>query len=48
VIPGGWQQIPALIVLTVAVAAYRAHQGRSSTAGFAPSLVPTTPPVAVA
>jgi uncharacterized protein len=47
VINGGWQHIPALIVLTVAVAAYRARRGLSFTAGFAPSLVPAANPVAV-
>lgn len=40
IIPGGWQQIPALVILTIAVTAYRARRGRSLTGGYAPSLVP--------
>jgi uncharacterized protein len=40
VIAGGWQNIPALIVLTLAVAAYRARRGLSMTSGYAPRLVP--------
>jgi uncharacterized protein len=40
VIPGGWQSIPALIVLTLAVTAYRARRGLSTTDGYAPQLVP--------
>jgi uncharacterized protein len=43
VIPGGWQQIPALIILTLAVAAYRARRGLSMTEGYAPRLVPAQP-----
>lgn len=39
VIPGGWQQIPALVLLTVAVAVYRTRQGLSFTEGYAPSLL---------
>jgi membrane protease YdiL (CAAX protease family) len=38
VIPGGWQHLPALAVLTLAVTAYRARRGRSLTDGYAPNL----------
>ena len=38
-VPGGWQYIPAVIVLTLAVIAYRRLRGRSFTHGFAPALV---------
>ena len=43
-VPGGWQYIPAMIMLTLAVIAYRRWRGRSFTRGFAPALVadPTT------
>jgi uncharacterized protein len=40
VIPGGWQHIPALVVLTLAVAAWRSRRGLSLTEGSAPSLLP--------
>jgi len=43
VIPGGWQSIPALIILTLAVTAYRARRGLSMTDGYAPRLVPAQP-----
>jgi membrane protease YdiL (CAAX protease family) len=48
VIPGGWQHIPALVVLTLAVAAHRARRGLSSTMGHAPNLVPVTEPALAA
>jgi uncharacterized protein len=38
-VPGEWQYIPALIVLTLAVIVYRRLRGRSFTHGFAPALV---------
>ena len=38
-VPGGWQYIPAMIILTFAVIAYRRWRGRSFTRGFAPALV---------
>ena len=38
-VPGGWQYIPAMIMLTIAVIAYRRRRGRSFTHGFAPALV---------
>jgi membrane protease YdiL (CAAX protease family) len=38
-VPGEWQYIPAVIVLTLAVIAYRRLRGRSFTHGFAPALV---------
>ncbi len=40
IIPGGWQNVPALIVLTVAIAAFRARRGRSLTVGYAPAITP--------
>jgi membrane protease YdiL (CAAX protease family) len=46
-VPDGWQYIPAMIVLTLAVIAYRRLRGRSFSRGFAPALVsPTTVRVA--
>jgi CAAX protease family protein len=47
VLASGWQQIPALIVLTVVVAGYRARKGLPSADGYAPSLVPTAGPIPV-
>jgi hypothetical protein len=44
VLAGGWQEIPALIVLTVAVAVYRARKGLPSAEGYAPELVPAIAP----
>jgi len=42
-VPGGWQYIPAMIALTLAVIAYRRFRGRSFSRGYAPALVaPTT------
>jgi membrane protease YdiL (CAAX protease family) len=42
-VPGGWQYIPAMILLTLAVIVYRRLRGRSFSRGFAPALVaPTT------
>ena len=38
-VPGEWQYIPAVIVLTLAVIAYRRLRGRSFTHGFDPALV---------
>jgi uncharacterized protein len=38
-VPGGWQYIPAMIVLTFAVIAYRRLRGRSFARGYAPALV---------
>jgi uncharacterized protein len=40
VIPGGWQHIPALVILTLAVTAYRARRGRSLADGYAPRRMP--------
>jgi CAAX protease family protein len=46
-VAGDWPYIPAIIVLTIAVIAYRRLRGRSFTRGFAPALVaPTTMRVA--
>jgi hypothetical protein len=44
VIPGGWQHIPALVILTLAVTAYRARRGLSLTDGYAPSVLPVPAP----
>jgi membrane protease YdiL (CAAX protease family) len=38
-VPGGWQHIPAMILLTLAVVAYRRRRGRSLRDGYAPALV---------
>jgi uncharacterized protein len=38
----GWQSVPALIVLTVAVAGYRGWRGSSWSDGYAPSLTPAS------
>jgi uncharacterized protein len=38
-VPGEWQYIPAVIVLTLAVIGYRRFRGRSFAYGFAPALV---------
>jgi len=35
---GGWQYIPAMIILTLLVTAYRSLQGRSATQGYAANL----------
>ena len=40
VVPGGWQVVPALILLTVGVVAYRRARGLSATDGYAPALTP--------
>jgi membrane protease YdiL (CAAX protease family) len=39
----GWQQVPAMIVLTLAVIAYRRFRGRSFSQGYAPALAPAEP-----
>jgi uncharacterized protein len=41
-IPGGWQHIPAMIIVTLAVIAYRRYRGRSFSQGCAPSLAPAS------
>jgi membrane protease YdiL (CAAX protease family) len=38
-VPGGWQYVPAMIILTLAVIAYRRSRGRSFSRGLAPTLV---------
>ena len=38
-VPGGWQYVPAMIMLTLAVIAYRRVRGRSFSRGLAPALV---------
>jgi uncharacterized protein len=47
-IPGGWQNIPALIILTLAVISYRTRRGLSMTGGYAPRLVSAPQGAAVA
>jgi membrane protease YdiL (CAAX protease family) len=42
-VPGEWQYVPAVIVLTLLVIAYRRWRGRSFTQGYAPELVPGDP-----
>ena len=42
IIPGGWQHIPALIVLTLAVVAFRSWRGSSPTDGYAPAITPAS------
>jgi hypothetical protein len=42
VVPGGWQLVPALILLTVGVVAYRRWRGRSATDGYAPAVTPAS------
>ena len=42
VIPGGWQHVPALMVLTLAVVAFRSWRGLSATDGYAPALTPAS------
>ena len=42
VVPGGWQLVPALIVLTVTVALIRRWRGRSVTDGYAPEITPAS------
>jgi membrane protease YdiL (CAAX protease family) len=39
-VPGEWQYIPALLVLTLLVVAYRRRRGLSFTQGYAPALLP--------
>jgi CAAX protease family protein len=36
----GWEQVPAVIVLTLAVIGYRRYRGRSFSQGYAPALAP--------
>ena len=42
IIPGGWQMVPALIVLTLGVAGYRSWRGRSASDGYAPAITPAS------
>lgn len=42
VVPGGWQLVPALILLTLGVVAYRRWRGRSAIDGYAPALTPAS------
>ncbi|GAA3628605.1 lysostaphin resistance A-like protein [Microlunatus ginsengisoli] len=44
IVPGGWQVVPALILLTLAVLGYRSLRGRSATAGYAPEIAPPSEP----
>ena len=43
-VPAGWQYVPAVIVLTLLVIAYRRWRGRSFSQGYAPALLPTPAP----
>ena len=42
VVPGGWQIVPALILLTLGVVGYRRWRGRSATDGYAPAITPAS------
>jgi CAAX protease family protein len=42
VVTGGWQIVPALILLTLAVVAYRRWRGRSATDGYSSTLTPAS------
>jgi hypothetical protein len=42
IVPGGWQFVPALILLTFGVAGYRSWRGLSATDGYAPALTPAS------
>jgi uncharacterized protein len=42
VIPGGWQHVPALAVLTLAILASRSWRGLSPIDGYAPALTPAS------
>ena len=42
IIPGGWQSVPALIVVTLGVAGYRSLRGRSAIDGYAPAITPAS------
>jgi len=42
VVPGGWQLVPALILLTAGVVVYRRWRGRSATDGYAPAVTPAS------
>ena len=42
IVPGGWQMVPALILLTLGVVGYRNLRGRSATDGYAPALTPAS------
>ena len=42
VVPGGWQLVPAMILLTPGVVVYRRWRGRSATAGYAPAVTPAS------
>ena len=42
IVPGGWQMVPALILLTLAVARYRSWRGSSPTDGYAPAITPAS------
>jgi len=48
VVPGEWQYIPAVIILTLLVVAYRRWRGRSFSQGYAPALVPEPTPAGTA
>ena len=42
IVPGGWQMVPALILLTLGVVGYRSWRGLSAADGYAPALTPAS------
>ncbi|HET9649297.1 MAG TPA: CPBP family intramembrane glutamic endopeptidase [Microlunatus sp.] len=42
IVPGGWQMVPALVLLTLAVVGYRSWRRLSATDGYAPALTPAS------
>lgn len=42
IVPGGWQLVPALILLTLGVLVYRSWRGRSAVDGYAPASTPAS------
>jgi hypothetical protein len=42
IVPGGWQMVPALILLTLAVLGYRRVRGLSATDGYASAITPAS------
>jgi len=42
IVPGGWQVVPALILLTLGVLGYRSWRGRSAIDGYAPAITPAS------
>jgi hypothetical protein len=42
IVAGGWQSVPALILLTLGVVVVRSRRGRSAVDGYAPALTPAS------